>query len=373
MNIIFIASVYRHLTAFHIPYIQILQQQGYTLFAGGSGQEDRVILESYGVKCIDIPFDRSPLSKNNVQAIKALKRLFAKEQFELVHVHTPVAAFLVRFVLRKQARPKVVYTAHGFHFFKGAPLVNRLIFYPLEKIAARWMDHLITINDEDFASSRRLMISQENVSLVHGVGVEQQFGGISEEHLQQLKEELEIGADDFVISYVAELNGNKNQSFLLRNWAQILGQCPNAKLLLIGTGELHPELKRYVVEHQLQGIQFLGYRRDVQSILKLTDVVALLSYREGLPKSIMEAMLEGIPCIVTNTRGLRDLIQDGHNGFVVEQNDDQHLVECFKLLINSNELQENMSKNAIQAIQPYLLSEVKKEYAEIYDVLLKER
>lgn len=370
MKILFIASVYRHLTAFHIPYMQYFQAQGYEVWAAGTGIEDKEKLQQLNITCVDIPFSRSPLSAQNVTAYQALKKLFKDEQFDLVHVHTPVAALLARAAFRNRAHGKMVYTAHGFHFFKGAPKQNWLIYYTAEKLAAKWTDHIITMNDEDYENAQKFLPA-EKVSFVHGVGVEFTTDALNEAEKRERLKQLGLPDDAVVLSYVAELNQNKNHPFLLRNWRQLKRENPSLELLIIGTGESEQVLKDFVAKEQLTGIHFLGYRRDVPQLLQISDIVTLLSHREGLPKSIMEAMAEGIPCVVTNTRGLRDLIQSNENGFVIQHEDDQALMTAFTKLAQSAELRTQMGQRAKQMVEPFVLDNVLQEYVTIYKQLLK--
>lgn len=368
MKILFVASVYRHLTAFHLPYLNYFQSQGYEVWAAGTGREDKETLEKLNIKCVDIPFSRSPFSARNIESFKALKALFTTEKFDLVHVHTPVAALLTRIAFKNSQHGKIVYTAHGFHFFKGAPKKNWLIYFTAEKIAARWTDHLITINTEDYENAHKLLPTAK-ISNVHGVGVEIATESLTEMEKHHFKQKLGLQHDSVVISYVAELNANKNHHFLLRNWEEIKRSNPAFQLLIIGTGEKETELKEYVVKKKLTGIHFVGYRRDVPKLLQITDIVTLLSHREGLPKSIMEAMTAGIPCVVTNTRGLRDLIKSTENGFVINHEDDKELVIAFHEL-KQKQLRVEMGHRAKQLVEPFLLDSVLEEYKKVYQELL---
>ncbi|WP_342559439.1 glycosyltransferase family 4 protein [Metasolibacillus sp. FSL K6-0083] len=373
MKILFVASVYRHLTAFHIPYIQYFQQLGYKVYAAGAGEDEQNLekqnLEKLNVTCIDIPFSRGPLSLQNIIAYRKLQQLFVQERFDLVHVHTPVAALLTRGAFRKSRHGKIVYTAHGFHFYKGAPKQNWLIYYPAEKIAAKWTDHLITINEEDFHNAQKLL-PKDKVSFVHGVGVEFAETQFSKEQQQQLRRQLGLADDAITVAYVAELNDNKNHQFLLNNWRKIKDHTPQFELLIIGSGDKEEQLKDYVKNEELKDIHFLGYRRDVPKLLQITDIVALLSHREGLPKSIMEAMAAEIPCVVTNTRGLRDLVKSNESGFVVNNGDNGQLVTAFYEL-SGKSARELMGMRAKDLVEPFLLNNVLEEYAVIYNQLVK--
>lgn len=374
MKILFIASVYLHFTAFHIPYMKYLQSKGYKVYAAAANDEIRKNnLSKMGFNCIDIPFTRSPFSKDNLEAYRNLKSLFKKESFDLVHVHTPVAALLTRMAFRNSGSGKVIYTAHGFHFYKGAPFLNWLIYYPLERLATRWTDHLITINEEDYQRALKMRFKENTVHYVHGVGVEPVENKGSQKDKEALKLRLGLSKDAVVISYIADINQNKNHIFLLRNWKKIKELSPYANLLLIGNGELRAEIEKYVQEHSLKDIHVLGFRNDVTELLGITDIVSLLSHREGLPKSIMEAMAASIPCIVSDTRGLRDLITNDESGFVIPHENDELFVDSFVSLLNNEKLRKKMGATAYSNVETYRLENVLKEYIEIYNDVLRIR
>ena len=369
MKILFGASVYNHLSTFHKPFMESFQKQGYEVHAiGGNSMGRKEEMVEMGVICHDVEFDRFPFSKKNLSALRSLNRLFDQHYFDLVHVHTPTAAFLIRYAALKHKQGKILYTAHGFHFYKGAPFVNWLIYYPLERLAARWTDMLITINHEDYTRALKMGTS---VRYVHGVGVEPADMKMTVEARQSLKRSLELSESAVVISYVAEINQNKNHAFLLKNWKQIKEKSPHAVLLLIGEGDRKAELEQFIVEEQLVDIKVLGYRNDVHQLLRITDIVSLLSYREGLPKSIMEAMAASIPCVVADTRGLRDLISNDRSGYVVSHGDDQVLVDSFVALLNDTEQRLKMGVAAYQDVEPYRLENVLQEYISVYDELGK--
>ncbi|SEM88599.1 Glycosyltransferase involved in cell wall bisynthesis [Paenisporosarcina quisquiliarum] len=371
MKIVFVASVYRHIKSFHIPYIKYLQGRGYEVYVmAASDEETKKELTGLGCKCIDIPFSRSPFKSDNLRAFKVLKNYFCNQDFNLVHVHTPLASLLTRLAFRHSKRGKIMYTAHGFHFFKGAPILNWIIYYPLERFAARFTDEIITINEEDYKRALKMGYKKNSVHYVHGVGVDEIHLLNNSNEKKEIKKKLGISEDSIVISYIAEINKNKNHIFLLQNWNRIKEQSPNTTLLFIGEGELRSDIENYIKNNQLIDIHLLGYRSDVNKLLSITDVVSLLSHREGLPKSIMEAMVTSIPCVVSDTRGLRDLVTDGESGYVVDHNNDEKLVSSFVSLLNNKEKREEMGKDASKNIEPYLLQNVLKEYVEIYEDVL---
>ncbi|MGG2954463.1 glycosyltransferase family 4 protein [Geobacillus stearothermophilus] len=367
-KVLFAATVYSHLAAFHKPFIKMLQDKGYEVHAAANPDHGRKEeIEKMGVICWDISFSRSPYRLANLMAIRELIKLLSNHYFELIHVHTPIASFLVRYVAKKCRQGSVLYTAHGFHFYEGAPLQNWLIYYTAEKIARRWTDGLIVINEEDYKNGKRLGFREnESLFFTHGVGIPFEQYSVSSNSSQYVREQLNIDNDDIIISYVAELNDNKNHMFLLRNWNALLQYHSKVHCLIVGTGEKEYELKKYVEQANLKHVHFLGYRNDIPEILSQSDIVTLLSYREGLPRCLMEAMVCGKPLVVSNIRGSRDLVKQGVNGFLVDLGDDQSLVESFVKLINDKDLREKMGQASLKEIQSYNLAHVLNEMRDIY-------
>ncbi|WP_019414615.1 glycosyltransferase family 4 protein [Paenisporosarcina sp. TG20] len=372
MKILFVASVYKHLIAFHVPYMKYLENKGYEIICVAKNDvEDKRKLEDMGFKCFNVSFDRNPWSLNNIRAYRILIKYFKENSIKFIHVHTPVAAFITRLAARKQ-KFGVVYTAHGFHFFKGAPIKNWIVYFTLEKLAAKWTSHIITMNMEDYNRALKMNYREGAVHYVHGVGVQESEKKLSKKEKKVLLKEIGIPGNSIVISYVAEFNENKNHIFLLENWREIKAENSKAVLLLMGSGTGEKKLEKYIQDNDLKDIYFLGYRQDIDKLLQITNVVTLLSYREGLPKSIMEAMREGLPCIVSDTRGLRDLVNDQESGYVVSHNDDDMLIQRFNYLLENKDIREKFGINACKKLTPYILGNVLEEYKVIYKELLGE-
>src|SRR5690606_11678819 len=210
-KVAFLAAVYRHLEAFHLPYIKLLQQKGCEVHAYAYPDQGKIEVQNKGVICHDIQFKRTPFHVNNMKALMMLFQSFKVEPFDLIHVHTPVASVLGRIAAKMSGNPFVIYTAHGFHFFTGAPILNWLLYYPVERLLSRWTDYLITINEEDYQRAKRFPVRRE-VLYVQGVGIDiNQFLLLNEMEIRkQKRKELGIRENDFVILSVAELNKNKN-------------------------------------------------------------------------------------------------------------------------------------------------------------------
>ncbi|MDN3019272.1 glycosyltransferase family 4 protein [Paenibacillus sp. BSR1-1] len=367
-KVLFAASVYSHFASFHKPFMKMFQQKGYEVHAVGSNSRKRKDeLLDIGVICHDVDFDRMPFSKKNMRAVKELNDLFRQHYFNLIHVHTPTAAFLTRYAASKHNQGKILYTAHGFHFFNGASRKNWLLFYPAEKLAKRWTDGLLVMNEEDISLGKRLgFMENHNMFHVHGVGVNLKEFNEKPGELIDIKNELGLTSENVIISCIAELSPRKNQLFLLKNWNSIVDQCPNAHLLIIGYGEDMEKIKAFIEENWIMNVHLLGYRKDIPSIIAASDIVTLVSKHEGLPRCLMEAMAAAKPIITTNVRGSRDLVDNGHCGLVVGLGDNEGLIQSFVRLIEDKQLRINFGRLGQQKIQAYSLGNVLNEMEEIY-------
>jgi len=367
-KVLFIASIYTHFTAFHIPFMKLLQSWGYEVHAAASpaeGHKDEV--EAIGVRCWDIPFVRSPFNPKNLTAYRKLKSLLKRERFDLIHVHTPTAAWLGRLAAKRTSQGSVLYTAHGFHFYKGAPLPYWFFYYPAERIAARWTDGLIVINSEDYEQAQRMGFKPgKNLFFVHGVGVDLKRFSRGHEHRFSVRKELGLSKKDVVITCVAEFIPRKNHGFLLDAWRLVARAEQKAHLLLVGNGRLRNAVEARVYQEHIPRVYFLGFRRDVSRILTTTDVFVLTSKHEGLARCVMEAMAAGKPVVVTNVRGNRDLVEHGDDGFLVELGDVEGLAQALLQLIRNPGLREKMGQAGRAKIQDYSLERVLDEMSAIY-------
>lgn len=366
-KVLFVATVENHLHAFHLPYLKWFSEIGYEVHTACNGDE----LSLPADKCFNIPFARSPFKKDNITAYKELKRLIIEEAYDVIHCHTPVGGVLTRLAARKVRKKgtKVIYTAHGFHFYKGAPLINWLLYYPIEKWLAGYTDVLITINKEDYDLANKSFKAKQ-VEYVNGVGVNlNKFKPQIAEDKIQLRKAYGYKENDFILIYAGELNYNKNQGFLISAIALLKEKIPNIKLLLAGIGEL---LEQYKGQANTLGVinhlEFLGFRNDIPSLMLLSDIAVSSSRREGLPVNVMEAMASGLPLVVTNCRGNRDLVSDANNGYVIEIDDLDGFSQAIQKLYNSAELRKAMAEYSLQLIEKYSIEKVMEQMERVYNM-----
>jgi len=374
-RVLFVATVYTHLAAFHIPFMQRLQSWGYEVHAAASSAEGRKDeVEDIGVRCWDIPFVRSPVSLKNLTAYRKLKALLTKERYDLIHVHTPMAAWLGRLAARRTGQGPVLYTAHGFHFYKEAPWPYWLFYYPAERLAARWTDGLIVMNSEDYERAQKMGFKPgENLFFVHGVGVDLEGFSQGRENVPSVREELGLGDQDVVVTCVAEFIPRKNHGFLLDAWKFVARNEGRSHLLLVGEGRNRDVIESRVQKERIPRVYFLGFRRDVPRILAATDVFVLTSKHEGLARCIMEAMAAGKPVVATDVRGSRDLVENGVTGLLAELGDVEGLAQAFLQLIRDPELREKMGQAGRAKINDYSLERVLDEMSAIYARYLRKR
>lgn len=365
-KVLFVATVDSHIRHFHIPYLKYFKDNGYEVHVATANDENESF--NYCDKKHTITFERSPFKINNLKAIEQMKKLLNDEKYDIVHCHTPMGGVVTR-IAAKEARKngtKVFYTAHGFHFFKGSPLLNWIVYYPVEKWLSKYTDVLITINKEDYEYAKKF--KAKRVERIDGIGVDdRRFKfNVSEEEKEHLRKEFGINSKDIVLTYVAELIPRKNQFLMIDAMKEIVNKTPNVKLLLVGTGILKEEYENKIKEFGLENNVILtGYRKDVPKIFRITDIVVSTSKQEGLPINLVEAQMSGLPVIATNVRGNNEVVKNSENGYLVESKDD--LMEKIILLSNDKKTKERMSKKALENSKKYTLEKALNQMIEIYN------
>jgi len=371
-KVLFVATVESHLLNFHIPFMKLLQEKGYEVHVAtklGNRQQE---FDDIGVIKHNVDFSRSPYSPKVFKSLQQMEKLLKEIRFSLVHVHTPVAAFVTRLACQRTNTHPVLYTAHGFHFYKGAPLKNWLLSYNMEKLAAHWTDGLITINEEDSKAAQKFKLRKNGkVFFVPGVGVdivglEQRIASIDR---SGKRKELDISELSTVLITVAELSPHKNHIQVLKALSK--HNKTNFHYLVVGNGESGQQLKTAVNELMLQDkVSFLGFRRDVAELMASKDIFILTPRPEGLTREIMEAMAVGLPIIATEVRGNWDLVKSGENGYLVYLDDVEQTAIAIERLINSRNLRCSMGKKSKELVKQYDFQNIIPQMEEIYDLFL---
>lgn len=376
MKVLFVATVVqKHIMEFHVPYLKMFKEHGWETAVAARNDYDNPA-DCHIPYCdhyYDIPFERSPFKTGNIKAYKELKKVIDDGHYDIVHCHTPVGAALTRLAAEdaRKKGTKVFYTAHGFHFYDGAPLVNWLTYYPVEKYLARKTDVLITINKEDYNRAKKFKAGK--VVYVPGVGIDLSKFESKPYIRKQKRQELGFKEDDFLLLSVGELIERKNHRVVLEAISKLKEKpiYDHLHYLICGIGALEDELKKLAADLGIEDhVHFLGYRHDISDICNASDVFVFLSYQEGLPVALMEAMACGLPAICSKIRGNTDLIEDGKNGLFAK-NDPEDVAKKIEKLAKNPDLRRELSTNALKTIKHYDLSSVENEMLKIYKKIYK--
>ena len=366
-RVLFVATVVKtHIMQFHIPYLKMFKEMGYeTVVAARNDYENPEDCRiPYCDHYVDIPFQREPLRYENLRCYKKLKSIMDEGDFSIIHCHTPVGGVVGRLAARKARKKgtRVIYTAHGFHFYKGAPIKNWLLYYPVEKICSYFTDVLITINQEDFHLAQKKM-KAKCVEYVQGVGVDlSKFGKATMERAAK-RRELGIPEDAVLLLSVGELIARKNHATGIRAIADI-----DAYYLIAGEGDLRQQLQGVIDALGVGNrVKLLGYRSDIQDLYKAADVFVFPSFQEGLPVSVMEAMACGLPCVASNIRGNTDLLASTEREFLCQPDDISEYSKKLKMLISNAELREKIGQDNLQAVEKFGMEAVNNKMRTIYD------
>lgn len=371
MKALLTATVQSHICQFHRPLADMLHEHGWEVHVAARNNlaEKNGLQLDFADKVFDVPFSRSPKSTDNIKAYKELKCIIESGHYDIIHCNTPMGGIVTRLAARKARKSgtKIFYTAHGFHFYKGAPLKNWLVFYPIEKIFSRMTDKLITITEEDYALAEKKFFCR--TYRMHGVGVdEQRYFAVDKTEKQRIKTEMGFEPNQKLILCVGELLPNKNQTMAIHMMKEVIKYYPNARLLLAGNGpekdNLECEIKRCGLE---DNIRMLGYVTNLQDYQHIADVLVSCSKREGLPLNIVEAMLSGTSVVASYNRGHRELICDGETGYLVEVDDIESMADRVLKLLDDEKNADLIIGNAKNFAANYGLESVKEELSNIYE------
>ena len=336
---------------FEMSNVNILKEMGYeihyaTNYNTPSYGNDNKRLEDIGIIQHQIDFTRSPFKTQNIKVFNQLKLLMKTQHFDLIHCHTPMGGVMARLAARSTKTTPIIYTAHGFHFFKGASIINWLFYYPIEKFLSRYTDQQICINEEDYRLAKK-KLHAKYIDYIPGVGIN--IDKINYDiDKKSKKNELNIPQNKKVLLSSGELITRKNHETIIRSIAELKEKSLNSSSLqfhyiICGQGSLDAHLRKLAIKLNVSDcVSFLGYREDMMDIFQISDIFLFPSYQEGLPMALLEAMAYGIPVICSDIRGNRDLMAaraiqslDYCNGGIIikKANDVSAYGEAINLLI----------------------------------------
>ena len=374
-RLLIVTTVPQTLEAFLLPYAEHFRHAGWTVDALAQGASSSDAVVSSFDRTFDINWSRRPLEAlRHIQALEErVREIVSERQHDIVHVHTPVASFVTRYALRnlrKSGGPSVVYTAHGFHFHSGGGRLRNAAFIGLEKMAGRWTDHLVLINQEDVNQAERYRIVPQNrIHPMPGIGVDVE-GYVSRAEQSRgrhaVRGELGVNPEHPLVLMVAEFIGRKRHEDAIR----AVASCPRGDLhlALAGTGPLVTEMQQLATDLGVGvRVHFLGFRRDIPALLAASDIFLLPSEHEGLPRSIMEAMAVGVPVVGTDIRGMRDLLQDGA-GVLVPVGSPESIASAFDRLVSNRDEAGEIVRKARRRVADYDQPRLLERHEELYSL-----
>ncbi len=353
------------------PCLETALDMGYNVFLGVNREKPEEIEYPLPVKLYEAHTYRSITAfRDNWIAYKNLSKLIKENNIRAIHCNTPVGGMVSRLCGKRHKVEKIIYTAHGFHFYKGAPLFNRTVLKWAEKLMAHWTDAIITMNQEDYEAAKKFRLRKGGkVYFVHGVGITlSDFDGLAGFRPQK-REEIGAGEDDVVLISMGDLVPRKNYDTAIRAIAE--AKNPRLQYFICGKGPEKENLEELAKNLGVSAqIHFLGFRSDIKELLTAADVFLFTTKQEGLPRSMMEAMASGLPCIASKIRGNTDLMESGNGGFLCETNDVAAYAEKLNLLANDKALRQAMGKNNLITIKQFSIETVSEEIRKIYAEIL---
>ena len=372
-KLLIITTISRTIRDFTIPYIRHFKSLGWQVdgMALDITNNDECIRELDSVW--EIQWSRNALDPRNFfKGVARVKEVVASENYDIVHVHTPIAAFVTRYALKKFTKTRVVYTAHGFHFYQGGNPIKNAIFFNLEKLAGRWTDYLVTINQEDVrAAIKNRFLPQEKIIYTPGIGLDLEKydpGNVSNTGINAVRQELGLNKNDILLLSIAEFTPRKRQQDQLLALKKL--NRPEIHIAFAGYGITQPKIEELAKELELQQqVHFLGHRKDIPALICASRAVLLTSQQEGLPRCIMEAFCAAKPVIGTKIRGTQDLLSDDC-GILIEVGDTEALAKAITVVADDLEEAKRIGSNGRAKIATYDVREILKIYEDIFNKAL---
>jgi glycosyltransferase EpsD len=371
-KVLFVANIHKHFSAFHIPYINWLKSQGFEVHVAANDGSTRI---SEADKQFDISINRNPFSIRNIIALKDLKNILKKEKYCLVHCHTAMGSVIARLAAKKfriNNNLIVIYTVHGFHFYKDSPRIYWELYYKMEKYLSRFTDAIITINEEDYQIVKSNQFKNQYSFKTSGVGINtNKFNGLDFSDLASVRLRNKYSDEVFLIIYIAEFIPRKNHRFIIESIPILKENLENFKFIFAGRGVLKNEIENLAMENGVTSyIDFLGFRKDIGELIWMSNIGVSVSNQEGLPMNVAEEMYASKPVIATQIRGHVDLIDHGKDGFLFRKHDKKSFVAHIKYLYENPDKRLQIGEEAKIKSKKFELENCLSEMQSIYKQFL---
>jgi len=355
-----------------LPCVEVAIDMGYSVYMGiNRTYAEKLECISAKVKFYNACTYRSLLDiKSNYTAYRNLMCVLKGREFDVIHCNTPIGGLIGRVCGKQTKVRKIIYTAHGFHFYKGAPLFNRTILKWAEMIMARWTDAIITMNQEDYEAAKKFKLKKGGkIYNIPGIGINTTDYQNIDIDKEELRFNLSLRNDDIVLISMGDLIKRKNYEISIK----AIAEANNTRLqyLICGRGPKLEELKKLAQDLNVEKqIHFLGFRSDIKELLQIADIFLFTTFQEGMPRSMMEAMSSGLPCIASKIRGNVDLIEDGKGGFLMDVSDVQGFANAICILAGNKKLRDEFRNSNLNTIKNFDIKNVKKVINDIYKEVL---
>lgn len=368
-KILFITNLSNGVNSFSIASVKAAQNSGLNFYlAGNFGDTPQEKLKNdektYGIKICQIDLVRSPYSVKNINAYKQLVKLIKEENIDFIHCNTPIGGLLGRLAGQECGVTRVIYEAHGLHFYKGAPIKNWIIYYPIEKWLAKKTDAIITINKEDYERAKRFKLKNNGkIYYVPGVGMDLKQYDIPEQIRETKRNEIGLKKTDIALISMGDLIDRKNYPVAIEAISKLKND--SVHYFICGNGPEEENLRQLSITLGIENqVHFLGFRSDIKELLKAADIFVFTSKQEGLARSLMEAMASKLPCVVSNIRGNTELIHDNVNGFLCSNLDEY--VKSIRIIIKSPKTAEIFKEKSYEHLKNFSIEKVIDYLFDIY-------
>lgn len=378
-RMLMLATTAAMIEQFNKNNILILESMGYEVHAIGNWlegnpisderlEEFKVWLSEHHGKWFHMSATRKPTDiKNNLNALKQVISLINEYHYDFIHCHTPIGSIIGRLAAFK-THTKIIYTAHGFHFFKGAPLKNWLLYYPAEWICSWMTDILITINKEDYERAKK-HLHAKRVEYIPGVGVDvEKFATCYVDKKEKCKE-LGIPDDKFIILSVGELQERKNHRLVID--ALVKMQNKDIFYLIAGQGTLWEDYENIIKSYGMENnIKLLGYRSDIDELCSISDCFVHTAFHEGLSVALLEAMASGLPVVGSDVRGVRDLVECKRGGLLIKPKSIEELKIAIEKMHNDKTFRQKCGQYNVDVVKKYYFKNIDKIMENVYQNII---
>lgn len=351
-KILFVAKVDSHIRHFQSKFFKDFEQRNYIVDVMSEGEEEfENVRKKYNIK-----FGKNPFNSDIIKTLRRVKKILREENYDIIQCNTAIASVVVRLaVILNHSSERIVYMAHGFHFYSEGPIVDWLIYYPIEKLFGRVTDSLILINEEDYLLAQKKKIAKHRV-LINGIGFDEPIEEPKFSKRQKICEKRKV-----TFSYIAEINKNKNHVLLVDTLIELKRRGYEIECWFLGDGNLIQWWKQKIVELELENcIHFEGYQNGVYDYLVTTDIYLSSSLREGLGMNVIEALSCGVPVICYPNRGHKEIIIDGHNGYFAS--DVTGFVDKILSLIDNPDIYDEMCQVCPKSVDKFRTKSIRKKY-----------